>query len=692
MMIAALSQALMSAASLIGVIAFVGLAVIAMIRRRPFRHPAFLASLMAMAVWLMAVGWLKSNSAVALALEGTSNLCWLWFMATLADRGEGRTGISAVGWIYIGLFALQLVVVAAILVPLALNGSATNVVGVMDRVQMLFAAGGLVLLHNLFDASHGDERQALIWPLAALGVLWGYALNLNAISYLSGQPAGIMETLRPMVAVLAAVLIAVAALRPGARAVHLSRPVVFRSLAVIGVVGWLGLLSVVALLVTATGNDFGGFAQITVLAGTLVGAGLFLLSPRMRARLRVWAAKNFYAHRYDYRAEWLRFTATLNRPEVGDHSIAMRVIEALADVVECPSGLMVDATSGHAGVVASWPINALVAQGDDWQPLAEWMERSLRIVQFDEIRNGNSPAEEMTAVPKWLLDDPKFWIAVPLVHGDRIEAIVVLARPPLDRLLDWEDFDMMRVAGRQAASHIAEARGSEALAEAARFEEFHRRFAFMMHDVKNLASQMALLSYNTERHGANPEFRQDMVTTLRVCAERLGQLMQRLSQQERVHIDRLSPVDLTMVANTVADLLRGQHRVDVTGLDSAMAVGDHPTIEQLLIHLVQNSIDASGADVPVLLRISRAAGEVRISVEDSGVGMSPEFVRTQLFRPFHSTKPGGFGIGAYQARQLAEAMNGTLSVSSCEGVGTVFTLTLVEASMQHSAENQSEAA
>ena len=66
-------------------------------------------------------------------------------------------------------------------------------------------------------------------------------------------------------------------------------------------------------------------------------------------------------------------------------------------------------------------------------------------------------------------------------------------------------------------------------------------------------------------------------------------------------------------------------------------------------------------------------------VIDSGSGMSPEFVRTRLFKPFQSSKPGGFGIGAFEARELIRAMGGRLDVESEEGLGTRFIVHLPSA-------------
>jgi signal transduction histidine kinase len=56
--------------------------------------------------------------------------------------------------------------------------------------------------------------------------------------------------------------------------------------------------------------------------------------------------------------------------------------------------------------------------------------------------------------------------------------------------------------------------------------------------------------------------------------------------------------------------------------------------------------------------------------------MDSDFLRNRLFQPFSSSKPGGFGIGAFEARSLITTMRGRLSVDSTPGKGTTFTITL----------------
>jgi signal transduction histidine kinase len=80
--------------------------------------------------------------------------------------------------------------------------------------------------------------------------------------------------------------------------------------------------------------------------------------------------------------------------------------------------------------------------------------------------------------------------------------------------------------------------------------------------------------------------------------------------------------------------------------------------------------------MPVFLDVTGESLHGAIDVVDSGKGMSPAFVRSGLFKPFVSSKSGGFGIGAFEARELVKAMGGRIAVESREGLGTRFSVVL----------------
>jgi putative PEP-CTERM system histidine kinase len=307
---------------------------------------------------------------------------------------------------------------------------------------------------------------------------------------------------------------------------------------------------------------------------------------------------------------------------------------------------------------------------------AAWLERTGYVLDLDAARAGRQKRAAVEAVPAWALESPSAWAMVPLLHYDRMIGVIVLASPAHRRLLDWEDFDLLRVAGQQVASYLAERTSQQALAEAARFDDFHRRIAFVMHDIKNLASQLGLLARNAERHAENPEFRADMLLTLRNSADKLNTLLRRLSQYRAGGEGTASEVALDRLAAVVVEEVRALHPVELVRADPISVTAHAAPLEQALAHLVRNAIDASSDGSPVFVSVAADPLHAAIEVVDGGCGMSADFIRHQLFKPFVSSKPGGFGLGAYEARELIRAMGGSLAVESREGLGTRFIIRL----------------
>jgi putative PEP-CTERM system histidine kinase len=355
-----------------------------------------------------------------------------------------------------------------------------------------------------------------------------------------------------------------------------------------------------------------------------------------------------------------------------------RIVKAFADVVDAPGGLLlVDDGAGTLGIAANWnwPSEAppsLAHAGVFWSEL----EECGRIVEFEALRQGwANPQDGALHVPAWMIEDQSIWAGVPLLHQQRLIGLVLLAAPDYRRPLDWEDFDLLRTAGNQAASSLAEAMVQEALANAQRFEEFNRRFAFILHDIKNLVSQLSLVARNAERHADNPEFRADMVATLQSSVGKMNELLTRLAPRSSARVQRVESQPLQPILLEAIAAKRGDREVQLVGDSNLSAEVDRSALEQAVSHLLQNALDAS-SNSPVTVRVSRTGAEVAVSIVDKGVGMDADFIRNRLFQPFASTKPGGFGVGAFEARSLIAAMGGQVRVSSRPGRGTTFTITL----------------
>ena len=632
--------------------------------------------------WCVAAASFHPGQIIVGLTEIAANLAWIFVLFRLFGndgRDESvqlvRPAVLALGFVETLQFALLAIAHTAgasgEIAALAMQTSAI--------FRMLVAVGALVLLHNLYVGASPSSRRILRWNTAAMAGLWAFTLNFYTVAYLAEGYVGALVAVRGLAVAIVAVPFAIGFNRAAAGLTFSpSRAVTFRFLSLLVIGGYLA-----AMLTLANWLDIvaGSGARLTQV-GLVIAAGalalIWLPSDHLRGWLRVTAIKHLFKHRYDYRNEWIRFTHTIGRSGLDEVSLQERAVKAMADITDSPSGALLLANEDGDLVFGGhwrWP-NLDVPADPVSCELAHIFEREGLILAFDEARSGIEHQGELEHVPKWLLDNPRAWAAVPLLHYDRLVGVIVLARPLVERRLDWEDFDLLGIVGQQLASYLAEQAGQEALSEAARFDEFNRRMAFVMHDIKNLSSQMSLLLRNAEKHADKPEFRKDMLVTVRNSADKLNQMLARLGRYGKSSHDTLEPFDMAGTVRTIADRFERHHKVTLVRNEPMRVSGQVEALEQALAHIVQNAIDASGEDSPVMLEAYSDGVCGVVQVIDSGKGMSPAFLRRSLFKPFVSSKEGGFGIGAYEARELIRAMGGRLDVESREGLGTRFTISL----------------
>ena len=622
--------------------------------------------------WLVAVG---AGDPVVGYAESARNLLWISLLYSLSAAGEEREhGLKLVYGAVAAVIGLQLI--GATLELVSPSGALAQTALVL---RITTAAGALVLVHNVYGQAAPASRSHIRLAALGLALIWFYDLNLYTIAYLTGPPRGMTEW-RGLAVALTAPMFALATRDESGWRVKLSRAATFQSLSLLAICAYFALMAIVATALRGSDIDWSSAPMIGVLAVMTVAAMVLVPSARARGWFKVKLAKHLFEHRYDYRAEWLRFTETIGRAGADAPPLGERMIKAFADVVDAPGGLLLVGDSGGSvtqGANWCWP-------GDGPSPacLADcarlWaeIEESGRIVEFEALRGGwASPREKRLAIPEWMLGNRSVWTGVPLLHQQRLVGLVILAAPEYRRALDWEDFDLLRTAGNQAASSLAEAMGQEALANAQRFEEFNRRFAFILHDIKNLVSQLSLVARNAERHADNPEFRADMLATLRSSVGKMNELLARLAPRSATRVQRIEPQLLRPILAATIAATRRDREIELLGDGDICAPVDSSAFEQAVGHLIQNAIDASSG-TPVTVRMASAGASVSVSIADKGVGMDGDFIRNRLFQPFASTKPGGFGIGAFEARALIAAMGGRLGVDSRPGRGATFTITL----------------
>jgi putative PEP-CTERM system histidine kinase len=621
------------------------------------------------------------HALTTLIAESARNLSWMGFMYFLLRSGEGRQQPRTINMIYAALLlvlAFQTAndLILTVLLPSTTPADILAQSGVAFR--MIYAVGALVLVHNLYTVSAPEARWGISLPMAALAALWTYDLNQYTISYLTGEASAELFAMRGFATAVLAPVFVMAARRNSSWRIRLSRSVAFQSVSLVAIGVYLGGMVLLATALELVGGTYVRLAQITLIFGMSLAALLILPSGRFKSWLNVVVAKNFFQHRYDYRSEWMRFADTIGFPSKEAAPFYERVIKSLADIFESPAGLLlVPDEDGRLTLQARWNwATADVPANPVSSMTMPFFESTGHIVSMDEVRDGSDERVDPRAIPQWLYDEAQAWAVVPLVHFGKLAGLAVLARPRLPRALDWEDLDMLRVVGRQVASYLAEAASQQALAESQQFEQFNRRFAFVAHDIKNLVSQLSILARNAERHADKPEFRVDMVDTLRSSVDKMNELLARLSQHNKSRHAAPVPIDIGEAVMNAVHAKRLVYPVDAQLVPGHFAVADPARLETIIGHLLQNAIEATPDGSPVKITCRAHGDDIAVNIADNGVGMSEAFIASQLFKPFQSTKEGGFGIGAYEARALAQSMGGQLRVDSRLGKGTTFTLLL----------------
>ncbi len=598
-----------------------------------------------------------------------------WFAFMLMLLPPPRRG-GGFGW-------MRPLAACAVLAQLWLILSAESLPpGTLARPQAFAALGiavlGLVLVEQMLRNATGDARWNAKPVCLALGAIFVFDLFIASQSALFQHFDGDAISVRSLVHAVAVPLLYVASRRHAdwLGKLHVSRAAVFHSAALLLVGFYLLMVAGVGYYVRYTSGHWGRALSVALVFVALVALALLVASGSMRSRLRVYISKNFFSYRYDYREEWLRFTQLLSSSTESQHT-AETVVQALANLVESPSGMLWLQRSAASDFVqtARWNLPAQVgSEGRDGALARFWQERAW-IINVDEWREKRD-AYPGLELPAWLIDEPRCWLLVPLLVREALIGFVVLGRPRALVELNWEVRDLLRTAASQASGYLDQAQATEALLEARKFDAFNRMSAFVVHDLKNIVTQLSLMMKNAKRLRDNPEFQQDMLDTVENSLEKMRQLMLQLREGDKPH-GVTSGVDLEQIAKRLAAAASSKGRVLELELQPGVSTRGHAErVERVVGHIVQNAFDATPASGRVCLTLDSQGSQACVRVEDSGCGMSVDFIQNRLFKPFQTTKASGMGIGAHESYQYVQELGGKISVQSELNRGTTVTLLL----------------
>lgn len=641
-----------------------------------------LASLLTV-LWAMTIAYFTKHgmpAALPVRIAGIArNAGWSMFLLGLLASSHRKRlplgfEINRQEACYAGIYALlTAATILAYQSPESIRPVAGFISGNFGHVCM--AVMGMLLIEQLFRNASGKERWGIKFACLAMGGMFAYDFYFYVDALLFNRVNAEIWTARGFVNSFAVPLIAVSAARnpTWSAGIAVSRRLLFHSATFVGSAVYLLAVSIAGYYLRFFGGDWGTVLQATLLSGAGVFLAAVLFSGAFRSWLKVSISKHFYNYGYDYREEWLRFTRTLSvdGPELGE-----RAVRAIAELVESPKGvLFVRDEYAQYALAADWNLSSTFDPVPTDASICAFLRDRQWIIDIEEYDIHPEKYEGLT-LPAWSGNFPEAWLIVPLLQNGELFGFVILARPRSKITVNWEVLDLLKVAGIQAASYLARQKSANALAVASQFETFNRMSTFVVHDLKNLVSQLALLVANAEKHKNSPEFQQDMLETIEHAVRRMRVLLEKFNRGSSVeHPGRVSLDWLLPQAIASKAVSKPGPALDIQR-PGLVVSADAGRLERVIGHLIQNAIEATARGGQVTVRLTERNVCAVIEVVDTGRGMSEQFIRTRLFKPFESTKSAGMGIGVFETREYVHQIGGRLEVESLQGSGTTFRVIL----------------
>ena len=655
------------------------------------RHPRRLATYVLSAA-LIVIGLLTLFHLMALGAPHTSSL-WLKLMicceggsavlcygyAKFAFR-DSRPENLGIGFVLTVILAL-LVLLTAVFVPTESLLFATDFradkVLFLTRLGfayylllMVFLLFGLVQMERTLAALHSLQRWQVKLEIIAVGLLMlalalyfsqsllYRALNMNFIH------------VRSLATLVAVGMLVYSRLSRGEGAhLALSRGIAYRSFVLLIVGGYLILLGLIG-----QGLRYFQVANYQVIYYFLLLMSALiliwvLLSENLRRRVKVFLHKNFYQSKYDYREQCGRFAKLLSTA-ASSNEMQVAILGFFCDTFACKGGAFYLLDSETETYLNTAYFNFR----RDWRPFTQDDLLIKTLAQKDWIVNLREDASELQGSLVETFREVGAFLVIPLFFDEELTGFIVLGEQlNPDEALTYEDYDLMRLLGRQTIATVQGLRLSDQLSITRELAAIGKVSTFVLHDLKNQVSGLSLMLDNAPEYLEDPDFQQDMLDTVRNTVQAMQSLISRLKNLKDKPQLMIATVQLQTIVDDAVTTAGGAIECQGENLELP---ADEEEIYKVVLNLLLNAMEASQGELPVQVTYGRREKMAFVEVTDRGCGMSAEFIEEKLFQPFETTKKHGFGIGLYQCKQIVESHQGRISVQSREGEGTRFTILL----------------
>ena len=623
---------------------------------------------------------------LAQAFELAKDSAWcLFLLKTVNHHNTGNTAVNstkltASSWKALFFGGFSLAIILLFIVPLTIPDSTLPLSISRDSSLLVWigiAIAGMLLVEQIFRYSEQADRWAIKYLCLGIAGMFAYDFFLYSEALLFKQVNPNLWTARGFVNSLAVPLIAISIARnpKWELGIHVSRDVVFHSVTVVGAGIYLLTMAGAGYFIRYYGGTWGGTAQVAFFVGSGILLIILLFSGNIRAQTRVLLSKHFFSYRYDYREEWLKFTRTLAASET---TVPERIIRAIASLVGSEGGILwAKQDNASYAVLSNWNMpEPDPTSGTELEPMISFVEANSWIIDIEEFRQDPSLYSGLTLPPSFI-EMEGAWLVVPLDFNAELCGFAIIRHSEVYKSLNWEDRDLLKTAGLQAASHLAQYQTDQALLQTRQFDAFNRLSAYIVHDLKNILAQQSLIVANAEKHKHKPAFVDDVILTIENSVARMTGLM----EQMRSGLRGSQPTDIDLVP--LLSQVVSNHSIQLpvpkleVGAQVTSVFADYEQLSTVFSHIIQNAQEATKNTGQVIVRLFERAGQVVIEVEDKGCGMDVTFIKSRLFKPFDSTKGlTGMGIGAFESREFIRSLGGDIDVESTPGKGSLFYITI----------------
>jgi putative PEP-CTERM system histidine kinase len=518
----------------------------------------------------------------------------------------------------------------------------------------------------------------MILGVSSIFVVYIYTMNQTML-FATVSPT--MQTVDSLAVVLADILcgVSLARHRLGSTHVSLSPTMLVSSLTVLLVGIYLLAVGVLAKFISVLDSHqllpLEAFFVLVALLGLAIG----LLSDQRHQRFKHFLHRHVYQVRHDYRQGWMTFNERTTSV-VDVRTLCTVVTKIISETFAVPAvTIWLWQEEGARKVRLGG--STVFSEDQAYPPELTEQEMSALVAY---LRERQFPVD-LAAAPD--VQGHRLWqlclerwqraairYAVPLRVGREFLGIMTLYGRCIQEPFTLEDNNFLKVIADQTATSLFNLQLMQRLARAQQMAGLQTLSVFFVHDLKNLASNLAMTLQNLPVHYDNPAFRDDLLRLIANSVAKLEGMRGRLSVLTQTIELHCTETDLNELVCTKLAVLRSSLTVRlVTDLQLLPLLQIDPEqIEKVLVNLVLNAHEAGSSSGEIRVATERLPGCVALSVHDYGCGMSQEFMEQALFQPFRTTKRQGLGIGLFQSKMIVEAHKGSIEVESEVGKGSTF--------------------